>query len=759
MSDDCLKISDLDESQSPSKISINEKKDNINTKAITEEIIKKRKELSLYTTLTKDYVEEEEKENINIVFKEQDHTIKFITLDLLLKKIVKENFMENNPILIYSFCQQCFCFMDKEIMFNKIFNCYNYYNEKNIPLFQKENIIKFLNVLVIEMYDYYTKIQVNDPILTLLNDIYNSIIDEIHKLVENSLNTETGKDEEEGKQTEDSNATNFEEEKMDEEDTKIEEEGNFNINEYQKTLESCANEDDQEDDEVISDNRNSGILEEMNRNRFASSSFGNREEGRLNSCTKIEEKKGKASLLRKAASLNEDKKSKKEREKEEKERKKKEKEEEKKRKKEEKQKKKEEEKQLKKEGKKKSFLHKLLFNDKEEDKNIKEEKSDKKHKVKKNVIKTKIKQISPEEELLFCLSNIKNLFLFEAEQRDINAVKNSIDFFKDVKKKIAQAIGKPFPEENNRHAFSKSTTVENITKNFCLDRKIENDGFFNVSDWEPKYIGEKLIQISKRLLKKIHRKELYKTVFLKKDKEINSPNVMENIDKFNRLTFFIIQDILSYDFAKDRGKIIDKWIDIAEYCRKRKDYNDCIAIISALNNYIIKGLQKTMNDISKDKKELLSDINHFCRYKGNYKKLRESIKSLKPNEFYIPYLGMILKDLAFYEENYKYMDEIFINFEKLEKVELEISDFFGFKNTVDKESSYIPEEFAFFDKLEDIKEADLEALANQLEPAFQLYENKKREKRPTNIDKKYFCDSSVVRPNMRDSKRLKNKQS
>jgi hypothetical protein len=212
--------------------------------------------------------------------------------------------------------------MDKEIMFNKIFNCYNYYNEKNIPLFQKENIIKFLNVLVIEMYDYYTKIQVNDPILTLLNDIYNSIIDEIRKLVENSLNTETGKDEEEGKQTEDSNATNFEEEKMDEEDTKIEEEGNFNINEYQKTLESCANEDDQEDDEVISDNRNSGILEEMNRNRFASSSFGNREEGRLNSCTKIEEKKGKASLLRKAASLNEDKKSKKEREKEEKERKK-----------------------------------------------------------------------------------------------------------------------------------------------------------------------------------------------------------------------------------------------------------------------------------------------------------------------------------------------------------------------------------------------------------------------------------------------------
>ena len=396
-----------------------------------------------------------------------------------------------------------------------------------------------------------------------------------------------------------------------------------------------------------------------------------------------------------------------------------------------------------------------------EDKNTKEDQE------REDEMEEKFKQIqalkkgtfsSPGEEILNCVRNIIILFSYEEpNKRDLAQAKKNVDFYKDLNKKIAEAIGKPLPEVKNRHTMVKSVTVGNVTKKHKL-KLHDNDGFFDVLDWDKKEIGEKLISISKQLIYKVHRREIYKAVFLKKNKDKTSPNVMENIDKFNRLTFFIIQDILSYDFAKDRGKIIDKWIDIAEYCRKRKDYNDCIAIISALNNYIIKGLQKTMNDISKDKKELLSDINHFCRYKGNYKKLRESIKSLKPNEFYIPYLGMILKDLAFYEENYKYMDEIFINFEKLEKVELEISDFFGFKNTVDKESSYIPEEFAFFDKLEDIKEADLEALANQLEPEFKLYENKKREKRPTNIDKKYFSDSSVVRPNMRDSKRLSSRK-
>ena len=45
-------------------------------------------------------------------------------------------------------------------------------------------------------------------------------------------------------------------------------------------------------------------------------------------------------------------------------------------------------------------------------------------------------------------------------------------------------------------------------------------------------------------------------------------------------------DILSYDFPKDRAKIIDKWAHVAEYCKKRKDYNDLFAINSAFKWYM-----------------------------------------------------------------------------------------------------------------------------------------------------------------------------
>ena len=367
---------------------------------------------------------------------------------------------------------------------------------------------------------------------------------------------------------------------------------------------------------------------------------------------------------------------------------------------------------------------------------------------------------TPEAEILSEITNIKVFFSFEPKKRDLEQAKKKLYFYKDLKKKIWEAIGKTIKESEppkSRHAMMKSVTVGNLGKKNKL-KLHNNDGFFDVLDWDKNEIGEKLISTSKNLINKVQRREIYKAIFLKNKKYETSPNVMENIDKFNRLTFFIIQDILSYDFAKDRAKIVEKWVKIADYCRERKDYNDCVAINSALNNYIITGLNKTMNEISKDKKELMKSISRFCRYQGNYKKLREDMDKLDNNEFYIPYLGMLLKDLAFFEENSKYIiNDILINFEKLENVQLAVCKFFNFQNSKDKINPIIPEELGFFDNLEDLKESDLEELANKLEPEFTLGANKKREKRITNIDKAYFMDTNVIRPNMKDSKKLSKK--
>jgi hypothetical protein len=125
---------------------------------------------------------------------------------------------------------------------------------------------------------------------------------------------------------------------------------------------------------------------------------------------------------------------------------------------------------------------------------------------------------------------------------------------------------------------------------------------------------------------------------------------------------------------------------------------------------------------------------------GNYKNVREDMKSLTRNDFYTPYLGLLLKDLNFFEENYKYLDGgNLINFDKINGIQSAIDNFFHFQKTVDKKVTMLQDDLSFFENLENNKESYLENLAQKLEPKFTLYSTPKNEKRLTNIDQMHFA--------------------
>jgi len=670
--------------------------------------------------ITKEFNEEEEKNEINIKYKKDGITMVAISLDLLLKKIVTENFFKENPLKIYSFCQQCFCFIDKEILFNKIFNCYEFYKKKKLVTIRIFDLIKFLNVLVIEMYEYYFPINnLKDPIIVSLNDFYQLLMFEIFEFI-----NEQEKEKEDIKNSQlNFNSKEFKENKI--EDTK-DNKGELNTDKNSDMVKDRNCIYSLNDDDIIfkdsahSPNKRS---KEMNSDKYLKT-----EPTHSKMHSFVGKNIPKQALNTKKLKLNNNKKN---------------------------------------DSKffttnenqpnknknifgKGSIFSKNIFNNLKKEKPIKLKNKEDSHIEKPNKEITKMKKInvikvSPEEEIVTEITNIKILFSLETKRRELEQTKSKISFYKELKKIVAESIGKPIKDSDlnkvkSRHLMMKSVTTSTLNKIYKLNLP-KNEGFFNILDWDKNLIGEKLISISKNNINKIQRRELYRAIFLKKEKNITCPYVMHNIEKFNQLTFFIIQDILSYDFAKDRAKIIEKWITIAEYCKERKDYTDCVAINSALNNYIITGLNKTLKDISRDKKELMKNINKFCKYQGNYKTLREDMAKLDYYDFYIPYLGMLMKDLAFFEENSKYIiNDTLINFEKLENVQLAIEKFFNFKNAKDKLNPIIPEELWFFEDLEDLKETELEDLANKLEPEFTLYANKKKEKRKTNIDNLYFSD-------------------
>ena len=670
--------------------------------------------------ITKEFNEEEEKNEINIKYKKDGITMVAISLDLLLKKIVTENFFKENPLKIYSFCQQCFCFIDKEILFNKIFNCYEFYKQKKLVTIRIFDLIKFLNVLVIEMYEYYFPINnLKDPIIVSLNDFYQLLMFEIFEFI-----NEQEKEKEDIKNSQlDFNSKEFKENKI--EDTK-DNKGELNTDKNSDMVKDRNCIYSLNDDDIIF--KDSAHSPNKRSKEMDSDKYLKTEPTHSKMHSFVGKNIPKQALNTKKLKLNNNKKN---------------------------------------DSKffttnenqpnknknifgKGSIFSKNIFNNLKKEKPIKLKNKEDSHIEKPNKEITKMKKInvikvSPEEEIVTEITNIKILFSLETKRRELEQTKSKISFYKELKKIVAESIGKPIKDSDlnkvkSRHLMMKSVTTSTLNKIYKLNLP-KNEGFFNILDWDKNLIGEKLISISKNNINKIQRRELYRAIFLKKEKNITCPYVMHNIEKFNQLTFFIIQDILSYDFAKDRAKIIEKWITIAEYCKERKDYTDCVAINSALNNYIITGLNKTLKDISRDKKELMKNINKFCKYQGNYKTLREDMAKLDYYDFYIPYLGMLMKDLAFFEENSKYIiNDTLINFEKLENVQLAIEKFFNFKNAKDKLNPIIPEELWFFEDLEDLKETELEDLANKLEPEFTLYANKKKEKRKTNIDNLYFSD-------------------
>ena len=714
--------------ESPKNINLKEENINsINKINFTVQVTNNIKTKSFTSTkLTKEFIEEDEEKEINIKYKEHGSKIVAMSLDLLLKKIISENFVQENPIIIYAFCQQCFCFIDKDILFNKIFNCYEFYKKKKINITQICNLIKFLDILVIEMYEYYYPIlKLDDPILKSLDNFYQLLLTEFIDIIK-----QKEKEEEEKKNLN----TDFISKDLENNiDNKIDLNDNIVNNKKEEMIKDriciyVPDDNDNNNNNQSRDRINTILPKNKEKYMNIKTEPNTTTNKKITGLTLQKDNLPRQTMITQKIKKNE----------------------------------------IKTNRKETQGGYSNIFSNLKKDKPIKlrnknekePEKTEKEvHKIKHlNALKKETN--TPEAEIISEITNIKVIFSFEPKKRELEQIKKKLNFYQDIKKKIAEAIGKPIKENEpakSRHLFNKSVTVTNLNKKPKL-KLHNNDGFFNVLDWDKNEIGEKLISISKSLINKVQRREIYKAIFLKNKKHETSPNVMENIDKSNRLTFFIIEDILSYDFAKDRTKIVEKWINIAEYCKERKDYNDLVAINLALNNYIITGLNKTMKEISKDKKELMKTLNKFCRYQGNYKKLREDMNKLEYNDPYIPYLGMLLKDIAFFEENSKYIiNGVLINLEKLQNVQLAVSQFFNFQNAKEKLNPIIPEELNFLDNLEDLKESDLEDLANKLEPEFKLGPNKKREKRKTNIDEAYFMDANVKRPNMKDSKKLMKK--
>ena len=282
-------------------------------------------------------------------------------------------------------------------------------------------------------------------------------------------------------------------------------------------------------------------------------------------------------------------------------------------------------------------------------------------------------------------------------------------------------------------------TNDKFKKNKKNKKDINKPYEFDILQYSTHDIASELTRVNYILYSKIKLKEFLKGVFNGKDKYKSSPHICQIVNRFNKLSYFVVEEILAYDHAEKRAEILLKFIKICKFLMKIGNFDDCLCIMTGLINYNISKLNKTWGHIPSEEMTNFRQLKKILSFEDNWKYLRKEIqKKIDNKSFYIPYLGYYTKRMLYLEEMGPYIKKntSLINLEKIVEVYKVIKDFHQIKNVKFRYSidESIKKELSILQCLDPSNEDFLVQTSNLLEPKFILSNKKLKIKRRTKTD-------------------------
>ncbi len=120
-------------------------------------------------------------------------------------------------------------------------------------------------------------------------------------------------------------------------------------------------------------------------------------------------------------------------------------------------------------------------------------------------------------------------------------------------------------------------------------------------------------------------------------------------DYYNALGRLVNETILNEVSAKGRTKLAEFWIDVTDKLVKIHDYHSAISIIHAFSLFAIDRLKPLWQGISDKHKQMKEEFEKLFSVENNFANLRR--KYIESGNFYIPFMGILLKDVSLIEQS------------------------------------------------------------------------------------------------------------
>ncbi|KAJ5069732.1 protein son of sevenless [Anaeramoeba ignava] len=180
-----------------------------------------------------------------------------------------------------------------------------------------------------------------------------------------------------------------------------------------------------------------------------------------------------------------------------------------------------------------------------------------------------------------------------------------------------------------------------------VPKKFSNE--FDIIVLRPVEAARQITLIEKSLFQKIRAQELLRLAWTKNGKEKKSPNVLEFIHHSNKISAFIVHQIVKHKSPKMRANVIRFAIELLDELEHLNNFNGMMEILASLNHACIYRLKKTWEKITEIEKKKFRMLASMMSHQSGYKHYRAQLEKRKSLPL-VPFIGVLLTDLTFIEE-------------------------------------------------------------------------------------------------------------